>query len=802
MTSYIAIVPKYLSAHKKKTTLVITGVAIAVALVTAIFSMLDSFLQFMKIQYIHEYGNYHLGVRDATVEEKQAIAARIDVQNAGTWISFRNGSLNGRECRLAALDEGFAPNMQITLLEGKYPTAKDEMMLEEWAAESLRLRVGDVAKITFAGDTGREFRLSGIYRDYGDTKAEGVPGVYLSVAAANETKAEKASILFIEFKRGVDINDAQRAIQNVLKLGDERIVRNEYLLAVMGFGKSKTIMGLYATGVILFCLVLVAGVVMIYNTFNISVIERVQQFGLLRCIGASRSQVKRLVNIEGLHITLRAIPIGVLAGMLVAVVCSAILKFYNSSLFGEMPLFRVSTTGIIAGIVVGLLTVFIASFLPARKAANVSPISAITGSEEIKISRKRKQGLLTKLLRVETAMGIGNAVVRKKTFILMSCSIAIGIVLFLGFQAYVDFMYTALKTTKPYTPDITLMAEQERGLSRDLYRRLGDLSGVKNVYGRMLAYVDATFDITRLTDAYKKIVGDVPATNDGLFIPPEKSLLVSYDRQQLSWARIDLIAGQLSEEKLNDNNGVVAVAQPLRKGVGIQTAALQLGDKVYVQTPNGTREMTVMAILRKVPFSDSELTLTTFITTEKLFTELTGESTLDVIDIQLDRSGQEQSLRAIKGMLDDSISLLDHRQRNAEVNRYFLTVAVFVYGFVAVIALVSVLNIINTMNTSVASRTRYLGVMRAVGMSARQLRKMVLVEALTYSLTGGITGCVVGTALQRTLIDDFLPLAVWRFPYMHIVVILIALFSVTVISIIGPLKRIKSKGIAEVIASL
>ncbi len=97
MRSYLSLVPKYLSAHKKKTRLTITSIAISVALVTGIFSMLDFFLQFEKIQQIHEYGNYHLSIKDATKEEKQAISSRIDVQNSGTWISFKRGSLGGKE---------------------------------------------------------------------------------------------------------------------------------------------------------------------------------------------------------------------------------------------------------------------------------------------------------------------------------------------------------------------------------------------------------------------------------------------------------------------------------------------------------------------------------------------------------------------------------------------------------------------------------------------------------------------------------------------------------------------------------
>lgn len=363
-------------------------------------------------------------------------------------------------------------------------------------------------------------------------------------------------------------------------------------------------------------------------------------------------------------------------------------------------------------------------------------------------------------------------------------------------------MHASLKTTKPYTPDIALVSE--KGLGDELYAKLKGIDGVKKVYGRKTGYIDATFDASRLTDTYKEEVKGIEVNDNGLFVTTEKSWLISYDSNQLNWAKGDLIAGELSEDKLNEQNGVIAVARHLRNNVSMETASLQLGDKVYIKTPGGTKEVTVMGILRSVPFGSSEPTLTTFITTEEMFTGLAGESPFKAIDIQLKNKKDEQAVGAIKAMVDENITFLDSRQKNAEINQIYLTMAVFIYGFVAVIALISILNIINTMNTSVASKTRYLGVMRAVGMSGAQLNKMILAEAATYSLTGCLAGCALGVMLQRALIENYLSSfkVIWEFPLVQIVLIVIITLLVTAISVISPLKRIKSKGISEVVNSL
>lgn len=804
MKNYLALAPKYLLAHKKKTRLAVVSVAISVALITGIFSMLDVFLQFEKLQVIHDYGNYHLAIIDPSDKEISAIKSRIDVKNSGQWKDLGDGNINGIPCKVGALDETFAENMNLKVIQGKYPTAENEIMLEKWATESIYLNVntGDNVQVSFGDNNQQEYVVSGIYNDLGNMKAVGVPGVFLSISGANEIASEKMNLYLVEFKERVDINQAVKDIKSVLNIADDRVDLNNHLLAVIGQSEHKAAVGLYTIGAVLFCIVLVAGVVMIYNTFNISIMERVRQFGLLRCVGASQSQIKKLVKREALTITLQAIPLGILAGMLMTFTCSAILKFFNNTIFGEIPLFSISIIGIGSGIVIGFLTVFMASLLPAKRAARVSPVNAVTGSDDIKILKRKKNSFLTKIFHAEIAMGINNAIMKKKTLSLMSCSIAISIIMFLGFNVFIDFMHTSLKTTKPYTPDISLISEQ--GLGNDLYEKLSGINGVKRVYGRMVGYVDATFDAKRLTETYKENHKGITVKDNGLFVPPEKSWLISYDKNQLNWAKADLIAGELSEDKMNEKNGVIAVVQNLRKNIMKETANLQLGDKVYIKTPNGTKELTVMGILRSVPFSSTEPTLTTFITTESLFTSLTGESAFNAIDIQLNSKNDEQAVEAIKSRVDNTTTFLDMRQKNAEINQVFLTMAVFVYGFVAVIASISILNIINTMNTSVASKTRYLGVMRAVGMSGAQLNKMILIEAATYSLTGCLIGCTLGVILQKILIANYLSSfhVVWKFPSVQIVLILILTLLVTIISVISPLKQIKSKGISEVVNSL
>ena len=807
MNSYLAITPKYLSAHRKNTRLTVISVMIAVALVTTIFSMLDVFWTFEKQQVISDDGNYHITVRNVTEEEAASIASRIDVERAVRYCQLDDAALNGHSAVIATGDNGlsdiFSEGLynRYSILQGAYPEGKNEIAVEAWAAENYGLNIGDAVAVSLDGVT-EQFQIIGICANLSSTQSEEVIGLLIPLEGERSLKPDLEMQLLIRFKDHVNINKAEQAIMDTLNITSDRIVHNERLLALMGQSMNSTVLGLYATGAVLFLLVLVAGVTMIYNTFNISVMDRIRQFGLLRCIGASKRQIKKLVRHEGRYIVLRAIPLGILIGILLTFVCSAILKFYNSSFFTGIPLFSVSTAGILAGILVGLLTVALASLSPAKKASRVSPVNAVSGGGETPVTGKTRKGSLLGRTRVETALGIRNAVSKRKTLVLMSASIAISVILFFGFQVFVNFMYSSMKTVKPYTADVSVLSES--GLDYDLYTELSDLDGVKRVYGRMFGYVDATFDASRLTDTYKQTVEDIAINSDGTFIAPEKSWIISYDKSQLKWAKTDLIAGTLSEDNLNENNGVIAVVLTNRNGVSMETASLQLGDKITIQTVSGPKEYAVTAILNKVPFSDSNLNLATFITTEKLYTEITGDSTLDVIDIQLKSENPDQTVSKIKSMAGPTVSFSDSRQKNAATTQAFLTMAVFMYGFVLVIALISILNIINTMQTSVSAKTKYIGMMRAVGMSDRQLHKMIISEAGTYGMTGGIIGVLLGAALQRFLIKTLLSGThmTWTFPTLQVVIIFILILIVILLSVAGPLKKIQSKGISETIGSL
>ncbi|MCI8753127.1 MAG: ABC transporter permease [Lachnospiraceae bacterium] len=223
---------------------------------------------------------------------------------------------------------------------------------------------------------------------------------------------------------------------------------------------------------------------MISSCMNSNVAQRTKFFGMMRCIGASKQQIVRFVRLEALNWCKTAIPIGCVLGMVTCWVSCLILKFIVKGEWVDMPLFSVSISGIFCGAAIGIITVFIAAQSPAKQAAKVSPIAAISGNTET--NKKIVHAANTRLFKVETSLGIHHATGTKKNLILMTGSFALTIMLFLTFSACLDIVHKLLPSASDFTPDITISSQDEsNSIDKSISEKISDISGVKSVFGMM-----------------------------------------------------------------------------------------------------------------------------------------------------------------------------------------------------------------------------------------------------------------------------------------------------------------------------
>lgn len=526
---------------------------------------------------------------------------------------------------------------------------------------------------------------------------------------------------------------------------------------------------------VLFVLILIAGVLMISGSINSMVAQRTKFFGMMRCIGMSRQQLIRFVRLEALNWCKTAIPVGIIMGIAVTWILCVFLRCVVKEEFTYIPLFGVSLIGIISGAVMGTVTVLIAARTPARRAAKVSPIAAV--SENAKDRNGVRRAVRKGSLSIETSLGIHHAVSSGKNMILLTGSFALSIILFLTFSVLLDFVgYLLPQSASDSDINIVAVAEGTNSIPYELAGTVRKMRGVKNVFGRRSNF-------------------DVPAQlgHEGL---PQTVDLISYADFDLGALKKDrLLKGGSDISKIYGDSGyVLAICDA--------NAPLGIGDSIKV----GNETLTVAGMLKYDIFSGDGLAngRVSIIASSETFVRMTGITDYSLVMVQTTAKVTDEDVSAIGDLLDENCVLSDQRSQ-----RTFGTYIAFVscvYGFLAIIALVTVLNIMNSISMSVSARSRQYGAMRAVGMDGVQVTKMIAAEAVTYALTGLVIGCAAGLAIGKLLFNILIrghfAYAVWTIPVLRLMIVLIFVLTATFAAIYAPSKRMRNMAVTETINEL
>lgn len=560
-----------------------------------------------------------------------------------------------------------------------------------------------------------------------------------------------------------------------IRMEQVRLVSKHGELSIQDIIGSTIGQSLLSTAVVLFLLILIAGVLMISSSINSSVAQRTKFFGMMRCIGMSRQQIIRFVRLEALNWCKTAVPIGLALGIVVTWGLCAVLHFLVGEEFSDIPLFGISFIGIISGILVGVVTVLIAASSPAKCAAKVSPITAVSGNAGG--DKTIRHSANTHFVKIETALGINHAVSARKNLILMTGSFALSIILFLSFSVMIDFV-NYLMPQSASTSDIDISSnDSARSISADFVAALRGMEGVKEVYGRRSLF-------------------DVPAGLDGDVTLSSTIDLISYDDFDLECLKKDVALKRGSDlsKIYGDSKYVLATSD--------QNSTWKIGDIILV----GDETLEIAGLLKYDPFSDNGLTngKITLIMSGETFLRLTGITDYSLVMIQTTSEATDENVNAIQTAVGDKYGFQD--KRDQRTSGTYMAFVFCVYGFLAIITLVAVLNIVNSISMSVAARIKQYGAMRAVGMDEHQITKMIAAEAITYAFWGCVVGCAVGLPLSKLLYDflitEHFPYAVWSFPISSLTVILLFVVLASMAAIYPPAKRMRNISVTETINEL
>lgn len=766
MKNYLSLIPISAKKHKKQNRMTLFCILLSVFLVTGVFSMADFEGQNEFNRLAKKHGNWHIAINNISKEEAKDLDQEVKIE-VGSWYDTVNYHLeneilvDGKKIIVAGADETYEELVAADdIVKGHMPKKSGEALVTANFAVFGNYDIGDEVTVN-VDEKSFTYQIAGFCVQTTKMLETDSGAIILGMQDfehfLNENDFQYNPVYMVRF---ADTRNIQKNIAKLKELhswNDDQVSENAAILGILGNSSNNYINGLYGAAAFLVILVVLAGVLMIAGSMNTNIAERTQYFGMLRCIGASKRQIKYMVRLEALWWCITAIPLGIILATFGANVISAVLKYGIGGEWSEIPVGRISVIGVVAGTVIGIVTVLLAANAPAKKAAKVSPIAAVSGNAGE--SDSFKKAVKANRLPIEISMGIHHAFSKKKNICLMTGSFALSIILFLSFSVMIDWISHALNTLKPYSQDMEVYYENyPNELSKDLNSQINAIDGIKYAYGRMHinTEVSSSKGVNRID-------------------------LISYEERQFDWSKDDFLSGNI--EEVRNGNGVMTIFD--------KNNPLELGDVIYYNDV----PLSIVAVLSDSPFSSDDIPV--IICSEEYFTKLTGIDEYAIIDIHVQKGARDSIADEVRSLLDEDMKLSDGRKSKAEVNSTYQAFCFLVYGFLSIVALITVFNIINSISMSAEARYGQNCVMHSIGMESKQINRMILSESLSYAVTGCFVGCILGLPLHakafQTVIGNYWGDA-WKVPIKELLIIV----SVVLISAIIAARRVRFRSVKNV----
>lgn len=827
ISGYKNLTGKYLKASRKRTLLTIIGIVLSVALISTI----GLFFNGIQIAQVEEaknnYGSFHLMFTKVDDNLSFKIINNPKVSRYGFFSIGEEVSLEEK----IVVTELFATDKALELLpyrakEGKLPEKEKEVAIEEWALTYIDKKAEVGEKIRF---NNKEYNLVGILENSIQNQMDSRAMILSKDNNINKNNAALAVEISSETNLG-------KAVNELKVLGEkDTVMENKYLLMMQGVGDSSNMAGFLITLSIIIGIVVISTIAVIYNSFQISVVERIKQFGLLRAVGATPKQVRKLVLREATVLALIGVPIGLLLGVLAIYAITFVFKLIGGdSIFSMEPQISPTIMGISA--VVGTVSIYFSALIPAIFAGKTSPLVAISSRASITKEKikKRKHRIAQMIFGFEGVLASKNIKRSRKRYRITVFSIVISVVLFVTFKSFMDMSLGITKTPNEsqnvhfsVTRD-TKATQENLKIEDKIIENLRNLSNVDKIYRVYNTYYFNAFmnkdKQIKEVDAIGGIyVNNNPALKENMLV---RSSIGVYDKEALEVSKKYLISGSIDIDKLNEENGVVLIKKSrVYNGKTKRTyygpiADIKVGDEIELEY-NATLEkgevaepkkvenkkVKVMAILEDDPFNfrgaQDGLKL---ITTEKVVEILTERIDIKPVNLNITIKNIEDEKIAnteIEKAIEEnpSLNIINNIDNNRRDKTSTLLVKILMYGFVIVVSLIGSVNIINTLTTNIILRKRELAGLKSIGLTQRGLRKMIILEGLLYGIIGSIYGSILGCGLSFLMYQGLGGIREfpWSIPWSSMTIAAIACLIIGYLSVLSPLSRIKKENLIEAI---
>jgi putative ABC transport system permease protein len=749
------------------------------------------------------------------------------VDGLGSYLLGKDGKVvGGQGAPTLAFNYAESENMLgepvLELDSGRWPERAGEVALDASSAERGNYRIGDtVSLIVPFGEPRRTFELVGT----GNLNGGGTAGATLVLLETGQAQdiflggRDAFTSVALTAADGVTQDGLVAAAKKVVPAGFTAITGDQVVKESQD--QVGQFLGVFSTFLTAFAVIaIVVGAFIIFNTFSILVGQRVRESALLRALGASKKQVTRSVLIEALLMALVGSTLGLLLGLGLSRALAAVFRAIGLDISGDVLTLNLGTVA--AAYVVGIIVTMVAALVPARRASKVSPVAALR--DDLTVQEK---GMHRRLLFGTIALVLGGALVVAGFTDAPGSS-----ALWIGAGAVIWVVTVAVLA--PVLGHPVLVAC--RAVFGRVFGTAGRLAGenalrnprrtgatasalmiglaVVSAVGVLAASTDRTnaavideqfrsdFLVQSPTfQSFPTSIGDQMERVDGVatvsrqqytpaLVGGEQATVTGNDASFDQIYQLDMVAGTqaisgdevlLTKDTAADHSvgigDVLAVAFPGGKSIDLKVAGI-------IEESYATGSITVpMSVLEQAGLKRSDVTLSI---------NVDEGADLAAVQTALDRVVKDIPIVSVQDKVEFTEMV------SAQINQLLA----IIYALLALAVIIAVIGIVNTLGLSVLERTREIGLLRAVGLSRRKLRRMVTLESVAIALLGALLGMGlglgIGVLLRQSLSEDLTELAL---PVGSLVAFLAVAVIFGVLAAIVPAVRASRMKVLDAIAT-
>lgn len=832
---------KNLRLNKKRTIVTIIGIILSTALMAGIGLLFSSFQDLMIRDTIGYSGKYEAKYNDVDLIKLNDIKNKNFTYFYEKPIGFsKTQSSNEYKPYMYITSVNREYFDELKLIEGDIPKNENEIVISNHVITNggLDYKVGDIVTFTYGSRNidgnitlANSELVDGEFLTNGGTHTYKIVGIvdrsnFESYSASGYTaftidvNSDNGNVnLYVMFNKNKNIIKQSEELAKELNYNGD-INYNSTLLALYGestYGNVMSSMG--GMMIIMLSLVSIGCIIVIYNSFAISVMERKREFGLLSSIGATKKQIKKSVFYEALVVGV----IGIILGILGAYIGIGTVILIINNLISDMLEYKLHLVTnllfIIIPVIFMIIVIGVSAFIPSRRASKVSPIEAIRQNDDIKINKRkiRTSKLVLKLFGIEGEIALKNIKRNKKKYRVTIVSLFISIVLFISFSSYMNYTLNTASSVMgevPYDYRISYFGDDNNKEALDKINEIVKSSDVKEYVSYSVGNLSIIGDYTysdEYLDFYKSAYGDdgIKALNNlkyqsiYILVLDDNSYnkyknLIGLDKDSV------ILLNKFKGVSYGNNNRVNYDIPVINNGnINIKICNFDDNDEDVDTTKYCNKNIDNIFVTNKSFDLIEEFSYMDdfkLIVNKKLYDSiLDGGTDFTQFNIISDNTNNIDKLTK---ELDkySNVNYINIKESMKQTNNLILVVKILMYGFISLVTLIGVTSVFNTISTSMALRKREFAILRSIGLTRGGFNKMLFFESLFFGMKSLIFALPVSigvTILIHYSLSDMMSISTIIIPWKAIIISIVSVFIIVLLTMMYSSSKIKKHNIIE-----